>query len=135
MKSVGQIRLHAASRLKFRCDARALELLCSHEAVSRLEVAFESLNTKDGRSFLRGYRLAVAAPLNELLRFIVDQAELMVLEQDDRLSNWLHFRSPARGESLLRWILGAVSFAAFFPVAVCRALARRVSATGLRSTD
>ena len=101
MKSVGQIRLHAASRLRFRCDARILELLCSHEAVSRLEVAFESLNTKNGRGFLRGYRLAVAAPLNELLRFIIDQAELMGLEQDDRLSNWLHFRSPARGESLL----------------------------------
>ena len=66
-----------------------------------MEVAFESLNTKNGRSFLRGYRLAVAVPLNQLLRFIIDQAELMGLEQDDRLSNWLHFRSPARGESLL----------------------------------
>ena len=101
LKWLGQLRLDAGSRLRFRCDARALELLCSHEAVSRLEVAFESLNTKDGRRFLRGYRLAVAAPLNELLSFIVDQTELMGLEQDDRLSNWLHFRDPPRGESLL----------------------------------
>ena len=101
VKSGRHERLNSASRLRFRCDLRALELLCCPEAISRLEVAAESLNTRDRRRFLRGYRLAVATPLNEMLRFVVDEAELMGLEQDDRLFNWLHFRSPARGESLL----------------------------------
>ena len=101
MKSGRHERLDSASRLRFRCDVSALELLCCPEAISRLEVAAESLNTRDRRRFLRGYRLAAATPLNEMLRFVVDEAELMGLEQDDRLFNWLHFRSPARGESLL----------------------------------
>ena len=98
---VAQTRLDSVSRLRFCCDVRALELLCSPEAVSQWKIAVESLNAKDARSFLRGYRLAVATPLSELLWFVVDHADLMGLQQDDRLLNWLHFRTPAQGESLL----------------------------------
>ena len=101
VKSVEHARLDARSRLRFRCDVTALDLLCSPGSVSRLGAAVESLNTRDRRNFLRGYRLAVATPLSELLSFVVDRAELLGLEQDGRLSNWLHFRSPARGESAL----------------------------------
>ena len=53
----------------------ALEHLCGPEAVSRLKGAVEELNTRDRWSFLRGYRLAVATPLNELLSFVVGHAE------------------------------------------------------------
>ena len=101
VKSVEHARLDARSRLRLRCDVTALDLLCSPGSVSRLRAAVESLNTRDRRNFLRGYRLAVATPLSELLSFVVDRAELLGLDQDDRLSNWLHFRSPARGESVL----------------------------------
>ena len=59
------------------------------------------MNALDHRSFLRGYRLAVAAPLSELLWFAVDHAELLGIDRDERLYNWLHFRSPSRGETLL----------------------------------
>ncbi len=96
-----QERMRQASRLRFHSDVGALNHLCSDAAVARLEGAVESLNTKDRRSFLRGYRLAVATPLYGLLRFVVDHAELMGVQHDDRLSNWLHYRTPNRGESLL----------------------------------
>ena len=100
-KEEGQTRLDSGARLRFCCDVRALELLCSPKAVSQLKIAVESLNSKSARSFLRGYRLAVATPLSALLWFVVDHADLLGLQQDDRLLNWLHFRTPARGESLL----------------------------------
>ena len=90
-----------ASRLRFHSDVAALNLLCSDAAVTCLEGTVESLNTKDRRSFLRGYRLAVATPLYGLLCFVVDHAELLEIQDDDRLANWLHFRTPTRGESLL----------------------------------
>ena len=96
-----QDRMRQASRLRFHSDVGALSLLCSDAAVARLEGAVESLNARDRRSFLRGYRLAIATPLYGLLRFSVDHAELMGLQHDDRLSNWLHYRTPSRGESLL----------------------------------
>ena len=89
------------SRLKVRSDVTALDILCGREAVSRLKTAVEELNTRDRRSFLRGYRLAVATPLNELLWFVVDHAEQLSLQHDDKLYNWLHYRTPARGETLL----------------------------------
>ena len=101
MKSAVHSRLDSELRLRFSCDVEALGLLSSPESASRLRVAIESLNLQDHRSFLRGYRLAVAAPLNELLWFAVDQAELLGIDRDDRLYNWLHFRSSSRGETLL----------------------------------
>ena len=96
-----QERIRQASRLRFHSDVGALSLLCSDATVARLEGAVESINARDKRSFLRGYRLAVATPLYGLLRFVVDHAELMGLQYDDRLANWLHYRTPNRGESLL----------------------------------
>ena len=94
-------RMNFTSRLRFLTDVTALEFLCSPEAVTRLESAVESLSTRDERNFLRGYRLAVATPLYGLLQFAVNFPELLGLENDDGLFNWLHYRSPERGESLL----------------------------------
>ena len=101
MKISGQERLNSTSRLQFHCDVTALGLLCSPAATTCLESAVESFNFRDRRNFLRGYRLAVTTPLHSMLSFVVDHAELLGLENDDRLANWLHFRNPARGESLL----------------------------------
>ena len=94
-------RMNLTSRLHFLTDVTALEFLCSPEAVTRLESAVEELSTRDERNSLRGYRLAVATPLYGLLQFAVNFPELLGLEGDDRLFNWMHYRSPDRGESLL----------------------------------
>ena len=101
MNPPAQERLNQTSRLTLHSDVTALGLLTSPAAVARLKVAVGPLTLRDSRSFLRGYRLAVAVPLQGLLRFVVDYADLLGLENDDTLSNWLHFRSPARGESLV----------------------------------
>ena len=94
-------RMNFTSRLHFLTDVTALEFLCSPEAVTRLESAVEELSTRDERNSLRGYRLAVATPLYGLLQFAVNFTELLGLEGDERLFNWMHYRSPDRGESLL----------------------------------
>ena len=94
-------RMNLTSRLHFLADVTALQFLCSPEAVTDLEGAVESLNSGHRRSFLRGYRLAVATPLHGLLWFVADHPELLGLQNDDRLNNWLHYHNPARGESLL----------------------------------
>ena len=94
-------RINFTSRLSFLTDVTALESLCSPEAVTRLESTVESFNPRDQRNFLRGYRLAVATPLYGLLTFAVNSPDLLGLENDDTLFNWLHYRSPERGESLL----------------------------------
>ena len=94
-------RMNFTSRLHFLTDVTALEFLCSSEAVTRLESAVEELSTRDERNSLRGYRLAVATPLYGLLQFAVNFPELLGLEADERLFNWMHYRSPDRGESLL----------------------------------
>ena len=93
--------MNFTSRLHFLTDVTALELLCSPEAVTRLKSAVEELSARDERNLLRGYRLAVATPLYGLLQFVVNFPELLGLESDDRLVDWLHYRSPERGESLL----------------------------------
>ena len=94
-------RMSFMHRLHFLADVTALTLLCSPAAVTHLERAVESLNSGHRRSFLRGYRLAVATPLHGLLWFVADHPELLGLQSDDRLYNWLHYHNPARGESLL----------------------------------
>ncbi len=94
-------RLNFRSRLHFLADVTALEFLCSSKAVTRLESAVRELSERDQRNSLRGYRLAVATPLYSLLQFAVNFPELLGLEGDERLFNWMHYRSPDRGESLL----------------------------------
>jgi len=94
-------KINFRSRLHFLTDVTVLELLCSPEAVTRMESAVESLSTRDKRNFLRGYRLAVATPLYGLLQFAVNFPELLGLENDEGLFDWLHYRSPERGESLM----------------------------------
>ena len=94
-------RMNFTSRLHFLTDVTAPEFLCSPEAVSSLESAVASLSARDERNLLRGYRLAVATPLYGLLQFAVNFPELLGLENDDGLFNWLHYRIPERGESLL----------------------------------
>ena len=109
MGGLSSDKIDRALVMKMRSDVTALNLLCSREAVSRLKAAVEELNARDRRRFLRGYRLAVAMPLSELLMFVVDRAELLDLEYDDRLYNWLHYRTSARDESLLSAVSDPVS--------------------------
>ena len=97
----GNYRMDSFARMQARADVAALNLLCSPQAVSRFEAVAESFSKKDLRKFLRGYRLAVATPLRELLWFVVDRADLLGLEFDARLRDWLHFHRPARGETLV----------------------------------
>ena len=94
-------RMNFASRLQFFTDVTALEFLCSPQAITRLESAVALLSKRDKRNFLRGYRLAVATPLHGLLWFVADHSELLGLEIDDNLFNWLHYRNTQRSESPL----------------------------------
>ena len=59
--------LNRRLRLSFFLDLIALEYLCHAESLIRLETTVESLSPRDGQNFLRGYRLSVATPLNNLL--------------------------------------------------------------------
>lgn len=89
------------SRLNFLTDVTALGSLCSPAAITRLEGAAESLNSRDRRNFLRGYRLAVGTSLYGLLGFVVDYAELLGFANDDRLFNWMHYHRRGHVRSLL----------------------------------
>ena len=99
--TLSEDRMNFVSRMQFLTDATALELLSNPKATARLQSAVESLSHRDERNFLRGYRLAVATPLHGLLWFVADHSELLGLEGDDSLFNWLHYRNSKRGESLL----------------------------------
>ncbi len=100
MKLVGQTRFELMARSGFYTDVVALDSLCSPEAVARLHSTCGSLGSKAQRNFLRGYRLAIAIPLRKLLFFVVDSAELLGIEADDRLYYRLHYGTSAFGESL-----------------------------------
>ena len=93
--------LNRSLRLHFLSDLTALESLCRPESLVRLETATESLNLRDERNFLRGYRLAVATTLNGLLDFVARNADLLGLGYDDRLSHWLSYGSPDSKVSVL----------------------------------
>ena len=90
-----------SSRLRFLLDLTALESLCRTESLARLEAVTESLNDRDERNFLRGYRLAVATTLKNLLDFVVWDADSLGVEYDDRLSHWLNYGSHDGGVSIL----------------------------------
>ncbi len=94
-------RMNFRYRLHFLADVTALQILCSPEAVALLENAIEPLNSGHRRSFLRGYRLAVATPLHGLFWFVDDHPELLGFEYDDGLYNWLHYTRGKRKGSLL----------------------------------
>ncbi len=96
-----QDRLELTQRLKFLADVTALRTLCSPMAIDRLASQVESLNTTEQRSFLRGYRLATATPLYSMLRFIVNAPWLLGLEYDETLFNWLNYRRPESGDTIL----------------------------------
>jgi hypothetical protein len=93
--------LNRRFRLGFFLDLIALEYLCHAESLIRLETAVEAMNLRNRRNFLRGYRLAVATPLNSLLGFIVGNAHSLGLEYDDRLNHWLVSGSRENGGSIL----------------------------------
>ena len=93
--------MNRSSRLHFLLDSTVLASLCRTESLVRLEGATESLNPRNKRNFLRGYRLAVATTLNSLLDFVVGNADSLSLEYDDRLSHWLSYGSPEGGVSIL----------------------------------
>ncbi len=93
--------LNRSLRLHFLLDLAALESLCRTDSQVRLETATESLNPRDKRNFLRGYRLAVATTLNSVLDFVARNADSLGLEHDDRLSHWLSYGSPRSEVSIL----------------------------------
>ena len=88
-------------RLSFLLDVIALEYLCHTESLLRMETAYGVLNRRNRENFLRGYRLAVATPLTNLLKFAVGNALSLGLEYDDRLNHWLTYGSSERGGSIL----------------------------------
>ena len=92
-------------RLDFFADVNALDSLCNPAAIARLKSAVHPLDSRDLLNFLRGYRLAVATSLHELLEFTVDCATLLDAEFDDRLATWFHF--PRQEQAMP--ILAAVS--------------------------
>ena len=98
MENLAQDR---SSRLDFLADVTALGSLCNPMAIARLTSAAQSLNQRDCANFLRGYRLAVATSLYDLLEFTIDHTDLLGLEFDDRLGNWLHFRRQEHTASIL----------------------------------
>lgn len=93
--------LNRSLRLNFLSDLTALESLCGAESLARLETATKSLNLRDKRNFLRGYRLAVATALTSLLDFVARNTDSLGLEYDDRLSHWLSYGSPDSRVSVL----------------------------------
>ena len=93
--------MNRSCRLHFLLDLTALESLCRTESLVRLETATKSLNPRDKRNFLRGYRLAVATMLDSLLDFVARNADSLGLEYDDRLSQWLSYGPPDSGVSVL----------------------------------
>ena len=101
MESSTEKRLEQKAGLNFRSDVIALDLLCSPATTSVLETRVEALDLGDQRNFLRGYRLAVATPLVGMLRFSVVRPELLGFEFDERVSNWLNYRSPQSVEPLI----------------------------------
>ena len=92
--------LNRRLRLSFFLDLIALEYLCNAESLIRLETAVESLSPRDGQNFLRGYRLSVATPLNNLLGFVVGNTHSLGLEYDNKLDYWLANGSRENGGSI-----------------------------------
>ena len=88
-------------RLTFLLDLIAIEYLCHPDSLLSLETAYELLHPRNRRQFLQGYRLAVATPLTNLLKFAVGKALSLGLEYDDRLNHWLIYGSHERGGSIL----------------------------------
>ncbi len=101
MKRSPQERMDLMARLRFHCDVKALDLLSSTSAVARLQDELETLDSKDKRNFLSGYRLAVATPLHSLLWFAIEYPELLDLHGDHGLLDWMRFDNSARAGSLL----------------------------------
>ena len=84
-------RYARVARLGFVADANALHALCNATAVAALEADAGSMQRRDRRNFLDGYRLAVATPLFGLANFVVANANLLGLEHDSRLWNWWEY--------------------------------------------
>ena len=84
-------RYARVARLGFVADVNALDALCNPTAVSALEAEAGSMQRRDRRNFLDGYRLAVATPLFGLANFVVANANLLGLEHDSRLWNWWEY--------------------------------------------
>lgn len=88
-------------RLNCLVDVTALDSLCNPAAIARLQSAVSPLDSRDLLNFLRGYRLAVATSLHELLEFTVDCATLLGAEFDDRLATWFHFPRQEQATPIL----------------------------------
>ena len=94
-------RVNRSSRLNFLLDLIILEYMCRADSLAQLQASVQSMNRRDARNFLRGYRLAVATPLRSMLDFIVGSGHWLGLEYDDRLHHWLVNSSGERGGNVL----------------------------------
>ena len=104
MEAHVQEHFNRRSRLSFLLDVTVLGYLCHGDSLSRLETALQTLNPRDQRTFLRGYRLAAATPLNSMLESVASNADLLGLEYDNRLVHWLKFGSRKSGAAILSHI-------------------------------
>ena len=121
--------LSRSSRLEFRADLIVLESLCNPSAIAKLNSVVQPLNPRDLQNFLRGYRLAVATSLHELLQFTIDNADLLDLEVDDRLATWFHFPRQSQSGSILSAVSNTDSHLAY----LCTRFDRLI--TVLRTAD
>ena len=104
MEAHVQEHFNRRSRLSFLLDVTVLGYLCHGDSLSRLETALQTLNPRDQRNFLRGYRFAAATPLNSMLESVASNADLLGLEYDNRLVHWLKFGSRKSGAAILSHI-------------------------------
>lgn len=88
-------------RMRFFLDLTATRALCEPQAIDQLESALDHLDSREGRDFLLGYRLAVACPLFGVADLLINNADLLGLEHDDGLANWWNFRDEGRIETIL----------------------------------
>ena len=104
MEPNSQEQLNGHSRLNLLLDANALEYVSQVDSIARLELILSSLNLREQKNLLRGYRLAAATSLSCILYSLADSSDLLGLEFDDRFVSWLAYRSGGPVVSLLNHI-------------------------------
>ena len=89
------------SRMSFFLDLMVLYHLCDPESLGRLEEALERKESRDRGNFLRGYLLAVATSLYNMLEFAVFNGNELGLEEDDGPAHWLLYGFYKRRGAIL----------------------------------
>ena len=89
------------SRMGFLLDLMVLDHLCDTKSLRRLEATLEHSESRDGVNLLRGYLLAVATSLFNVLEFAVFNGNELDLEEDDGPAHWLLYGFYKRRGSIV----------------------------------